>query len=121
MSLLDIAREDIEDITTDIDDFGIVMHFVNEDGSKEADIKGIFARHHIDVNRNGVAFNSRQAHVSVSELEFDNADYPIRNSDGEVTLSKHKVTVEGITYIINQWFPSDTTKLITLILGKYAS
>jgi hypothetical protein len=121
MSLITQARADVLAITTNLNEFGLSLIFENTASPVDtATVTGIFSKHHIDVNRQGVAFNSRMAHVSVSELEFDAANYDVRNANGEVDLKDHKVTMEGKQYIVNQWFPSDTTKLITIILGDYA-
>lgn len=122
MSLLDRARNDIAKISSNTAGFGVAMSFISPASPAETcTVNGLFSRHHIDVNRQGVAFNSRMAHVSVSESIFDDADYTIRNANGEVDLKGHKVTVEGVQYVVNQWFPSDTGKLITIILGKYGT
>lgn len=122
MSLLELARRDIANISSNASGFGVSMSFISPDSPPETcTVNGLFSRHHIDVSRQGVAFNNRMAHVSVSEDVFDEANYTIRNANGEVDLKGHKVTVENIQYIVNQWFPSDTGKLITIILGKYGT
>jgi hypothetical protein len=122
MSLLETARNDIANISSNSAGFGVLMSFISPSSPAETcTVKGLFSRHHIDVNRQGVAFNSRMAHVSVSEIVFDDANYTIRNANGEVDLKGHKITVEGVQYVVNQWFPSDTGKLITIILGKYGT
>jgi hypothetical protein len=122
MSLLERARNDIANISSNTGGFGVEMSFISPASPAETcTITGLFSRHHIDVNRQGVAFNSRMAHVSVSESIFDEADYTIRNANGEVDLKGHRVTVEWVQYVVSQWFPSDTGKLITIILGKYGT
>jgi hypothetical protein len=120
MSLLDRARQDVAKISSSLTGFGVSISFTSSSSPAETcTVNGLYSRHHIDVNRQGVAFNSRMAHVSVAESIFDDANYTIRNADGEVDLKNHTVQVEGVKYIVNQWFPSDTTGFITIILGKY--
>lgn len=122
MSLLERARSDIANISSNTAGFGVEMSFISPSSPAETcTVNGLFSRHHIDVNRQGVAFNSRMAHVSVSESIFDDANYTVRNANNEVDFKGHKVTVQGVQYVVNQWFPSDTGKLITLILGKYGT
>lgn len=122
MSLLELARRDIANISSNVSGFGVSMSFISPASPPETcTVNGLFSRHHIDVNRQGVAFNNRMAHVSVSEDVFDEANYTIRNANGEVDFKGHKVTVEAVQYVVNQWFPSDTGRLITLILGKYGT
>jgi hypothetical protein len=89
-------------------------------------VAGLHTRHHLGVDTDGNAVNSRKAHVSVAEQKFIDAGYTIRNADGDVDLDGHKVVVNdsnGVarTYEIQEWFPNETVSLITCILVEYAA
>lgn len=120
MGLFEQIRIDAAVFAGNANDFGVPIVFENTDSpSVSAEVTGIFSRHHISVNRHGVAFNNRTAHVTVSKTAFADVDYTILNAAGEIDFKDHRVTVDGITYIVNEWFPGDTTKLITIILGDF--
>lgn len=123
MSLLDQAKADIEQITTNTDEWARTMVFTAPDSST-AQVRGTHAKHHLSVDSDGVPVNSRNAHVSVAEQEFIDAGYTIRNSEGKVSLKDHTVTVKDstgndVTYIIREWYPDETIGLIVCILGDF--
>lgn len=121
MGLIDAIRQDIKAITTNSSDFAISVELTTPDKETALEVNAIFSRHHTDVTAQGYLMNGRKAHISVHMDLLDASDYPYRADDGEVLMEGHKVTMEGITYVVDQWFPSDTTRLLTLILGSYAA
>lgn len=120
MGLYEQARSDWQDITTNTDDFGVEITVINADDSESCTVTGITTRHHLQVTREGVAYNGRKAHVSISETEFERVGFTIRDTNGEVNLKNFKVSVDGAIYIVNEWYPSDTYRLITIILGDFS-
>lgn len=123
MGLIDQAKQDIQNITSNQDEFGKEMTLTAPDGST-ATVTGIHTKHHLAVDTDGRPVNSKNAHISVSEYFLDLQDYPVRNDSGEVDLKNHRVTVkdstgEDKTYLIQEWFPNETIGLITCILGDF--
>jgi hypothetical protein len=123
MSLLDAAKADIEQITSDPDGFTRPMTFIAPSGENAA-VRGLYSEHHLSVDNEGRPVNSKNAHVSVAEKVLTDLNYPVR-INGEVNLSKHlvRVTVNAqgnqIVYGIREWFPSRTVGLITCLLESY--
>jgi len=125
MGLREQAKADIENITSNTNEFAISMTWTSPD-AETCTVSGLHTRHHLGVDTDGNAVNSRKAHVSVAEQHFIDAGYTIRNANGEVDLDGHKVVVNdsnGVarTYEIQEWFPNETVSLITCILAEYAA
>lgn len=96
------------------------------DGSQELELTGLASKHWINFDTDGAPANSKNAHITIDEDILTAAAYVYRNSDGEVHLRGHKVTVKDSTgldkeYIILEWFPDETLGLIACILGDYES
>lgn len=125
MGLIDQAKKDIEQITSNSNEFGVSMTFTAPT-SKTATVTGLHKKHHLGIDpEKGVAVNTKTASVSVSEKFLADAGYPVRNGNGVVDLKKHLVAVKDSTgttetYIIEQWFPDETIGLIVCTLGTYA-
>jgi hypothetical protein len=122
MSLLDQARADIEQITSNADDFGVSITFLAPDNVTTITINGLHTKHHLGVDTDGNRANVKNAHISFAESLM--IGYPIRNAAGEVNLAGHKVTVKDSTgvdlqYIIREWYPDETVGLIVCILGDF--
>lgn len=125
MGLISQAIDDIKEITSDLDEWGVVITLTAPDLST-AKLNGLHTKHHLAVDQDGKQVNSRSAHVSFSEsnLLASNVDYPLRNSKNEVVLKGHKVSVSDSTgllrtYIVREWFPDETIGLIVCILGDF--
>ncbi|MCE3278037.1 MAG: hypothetical protein K0S44_228 [Bacteroidetes bacterium] len=125
MSLIERARADIKDITSNTDGFGIEMT-LTAPTSQTATIVGLHTKHWLSIDTEGNPVSSKNAHVSFSEevLQTENPNYPIRNSDGEVDLSKHRFDVKDSTglvknYIAQSWRPDETMGLIVVILEDF--
>lgn len=122
MSLLDQAKADIQQITSNIDEFAREIIFVAPT-SETVTINGLHTKHHLGVDNEGNMVNSKNAHLSFSEKLLTDEGYPVR-INGEVNLKGHKVTVvdstgNPCTYVIRQWFPNESIGLITCILGGF--
>jgi len=121
MGLIDQAKADIAQITSNLDDFAVEIKLTAPDGT-EKNITGLHTKIHLGVDTDGMPVNSRKAHISFSEVNITN--YPMRNSRGEVDLRNHNMEVKdstGITkkYTINQFFPDETIGLIVCIVEDY--
>ncbi len=125
MGLIDQAKADIETITSNLNEFAKVMTFTSPTPpGQTAIINGLHTKHHLGVNTDGTEVNAENAHVAVSEKALTDKGYTVRNSDGEIDLKDHKVTVKDstgtdITYVIREWYQNETIGLIVCILGDY--
>jgi hypothetical protein len=120
-SLLDQAREDIKQITSNLNDFAIPATFTAPTAETK-DINVIHSKHHTSIDTDGRRVNSKNASLSFSESLM--VGYPVRDNKGEVNLKGHLVQVPdstGVvkTYSINQWYPDETLGLIVCIIGDY--
>lgn len=125
MGLIEQALQDIADITSDLDEWGVSITLTSPDFNT-ATLNGFHTKHHLAINDQGKQVNSRSAHISFSEVNLYRANsvYPLRNEKKEVSLKGHKVTVNDstgrtCTYIIREWFPDETIGLIVCILGDF--
>ncbi len=124
MGLVEQARKDAAQYTSDPNGFGVSIQFTAPTGEVET-VNGLHKRHHLGINpATGEAKNTEQASVTVSEQFLTDLNYPVRNAEGDVDLQKHLVEVadstgETIKYVIEQWFPDETVGLIVCILGTF--
>lgn len=123
MGLIGQAQKDWETITNNTAEFGVELRFTAPTG-ETATVNGLHTKHHLGFNTEGQPVNSKTAFVTVSEKLLTDAEYPVRNSSGEVNLNKHRVAVKDSTtelkqYMILQWLPDETLGAITLMLGDY--
>lgn len=84
-------------------------------------INGLATKHHLGVDTDGSAVNSKNVHVSVSESLLTAAGYPVRNSGGEVSMHNHKVKFADSTgninvYSISEGYPDEHVGMLTFIL-----
>lgn len=125
MGLIDQAKSDIKDITSNPDEFGVSITFAAPTG-EIATLNGLHSKHHMSIGTDGNMINSKNAHISVSEELLTAQNYPVRDIKGEVNLKNHKIKVKDSTgiikdYIIREWFPDETIGLITCILGDHGT
>lgn len=121
MSLREQAKADWLAFSSDDEGFGTSIMFTAPNGFSIS-VTNLHTKHHLGVDDMGRMVNSKNAHVSVSEAQL--VGYPVRNSDGEVAMVHHRVTVAdstGIpkTYKINQAYPDETLGVLVFILGDY--
>lgn len=121
MGLILQIKEDIEDITSNLEEFSVPMTLTAPNG-QTASINGFHSKHHLGFNNDlGKRINSRNAHASFSEKFLTDLSYPVRIS-GQVNLEGHKLTAKDstgndVTYVIEQYFQDETIGLIVCILG----
>ena len=126
MNLIDAARRDIHDITTN-EDTGFAVFFVMylSSGTVSPQIKGTSARHFMAFNTDGVKVSSLNAHVSVTEQALIMGGITVRDGNNDVVLLGKRVNVTdrgGINrdYVVVEQYPNDGLGFITLILGSAA-
>lgn len=120
MGLIEQAKADIQQITSNPDEWGVQITLAAPT-SETCVITGLHTKHHLGINSDGQRANSKTASISFSEQLLVDAGYPVRNSAGEVSLRNHKVSVKDSTgiskeYHINEWFPDEAIGLIVCIL-----
>jgi len=135
MSLLEIARDDIKRITTDLSEWAVLMTFKTPtagpfdytfdftfNNSQMFTLQGLHTKHHIGINgETGQRVNTKQASVTVNESFFNDVGYLVR-VNGEVSLRDHQVAVKDstgnvCTYVVREWFPDESLGVIVCILG----
>lgn len=123
MSLIAQAKADIEQITTNTDEWSVPMELINRAG-ETLNIKGIHTKIHLAIDTEGNPVDSKQAHVAFSEKTVTDLGWSIRNADNEVDLRGYRVNVKdssGVVknYIMLRWFADETIGLITCMLEDY--
>lgn len=123
MSLLEQAKQDIQDITSNLDEFGVEMTFTAPTG-ETATIAGLHkkVRHPFDTEGNLV--DTTTAVVSFSEALLTEQAYPVR-TNGKVDLQNHTIAVKDSTdttknYKVKSWYPDQTLGFIVVILATKA-
>lgn len=124
MGLLDIARADVLNITTNTDEWAVAMTFTTPDQLTSVNVNGLHTKHLLEVKMDTQErVNSKKSSVSISEADLVAAAYPVRdNNTNEVALLGHFVAVKDSTgrvwnYVVNQNYPDETLGLIVCILG----
>lgn len=124
MNILDLAKADIEAITSDDNGWTRQMTFVAPNNVASATINGLHSKHHTGISTEGMRVSAKTASVSVSEKFLSDKNYPVRDADGEVLLKGHLVAVKDSTgnfciYSVREWYPDETVGLIVCILGDF--
>lgn len=123
MGLLDQARLDMQQITSNSADFGVSISFTAPT-SETATVIGFHTKHHLAYTEDGEKINHKTASIAVSETLLTDENYPTRNASDEVHFEGHLISVSDSTgstknYVCQQWFPDEALGLIVLILGDY--
>ncbi len=118
MSLIDQARDDIEQITTNLNEFGMPATIYDGDGENPVNITVVFSHHHLSVDTDGLPVNEMNAHCSISMKELTRKGITFRDAAGEVVLRGKILEIDGGWYKINQSWPSETTRLAVCNLSK---
>ncbi len=122
MNLRELAKQDIEDISSNLNEFGLSINFATPDGAIELTVTGLEAKIHKTFDfETGKDVNAQKASVSVSEKFFIDANYPVRNAAGKVAMKKHRVSYIDSTgtlcnFEVIEQFPDETLGLIVFML-----
>lgn len=125
MGLRDQAKADIRQFTTDKDSgFAIDITIRSRDLTKSAIVSGLHTKHRLGVDTDGNMVESKKAHVSFSEKLLSDQGYPVRNSDGELILVDHRISVADSTgvvkeYVVQSTYPDEMLGYIVCILVDY--
>jgi len=125
VGLIDQIKRDSELVTMNggADGWGVSQDWTSP-SNQQVTIVGLHVKHHMAYDAEGNVINSKNASVTFSEKAMIDVAYSIRNTDGEVNLDKHKVSVKDSTgnvynYMVKTWLPDETLGLITCILSAY--
>lgn len=123
MGLADQIIEDMRFFSGNSEDFGVEITLISPD-AETTTVNGFSTKHHLGLDDNGQAINSKKASVAFSEGNL--ADYSIRNSAQEIDLKDYRINVKDSTgieknYISREWFPDEKLGLIVVILTDYGS
>ena len=121
MGLNDVSIQDLADISSNLNDWGMIIDLTSPNGDTLS-VGGFHTKHHMSYDEGGAIVNHKHASVAVSELNLGN--YPVRDVNGEVDLLGHKVFVNDSTgiqkkYLVQQAFPDEKLGLIVLILSDF--
>ena len=99
---------------------------ISPNGSSTAEVQGLATKHYIGFNEVGAQISSKNAHVCVYESDLVGLNYPVRDSNNEISLYRHRVNVADSTgnvknYIVTEQYPNESLGFIVLILGSYVS
>lgn len=122
-SILDLARRDAKQYVTS-GGFETEIVLTAPNGVDTITLNGYASKHFINFDSEGNSINSKNAHICIDEDILTNAGYPVRKSNNEVHLLKHKVSCKDSTgnvrdYVIRENFPDETLGLIVCVLGDY--
>jgi hypothetical protein len=121
MGLMEQAQIDANLITTNLIDFSTEFTITSPTNIVFVG-KGLFIKHHLGIDTDGNAVNSKKASLTFAERSMLN--YPLRNANLQVNLRSHKISVKDSTglvanYMVREWFPDETIGLIVCILGDF--
>lgn len=129
MGLIERAQQDAKTFTTNTNDFGVSITLTKPADVSNPEVSvtvvGYHTKHHTSWDpESGEVVDGKRAHITVSEEALTDEGYPTRNSDQEVAMVGHRVTVSdssGVSknYVVRQTFPDETLGLIVMILGDF--
>lgn len=122
MNLVDRARIDTQAITSNNGEFASLAVFTSPNDIS-IEVFGMQTIHHTALDDMGLRVNSKMASISVASTQFSDQDYPFRDGNGNVSLSKHKVSLtdsngEIQTFQVQSTYPDETFGVITCILTQ---
>ena len=123
MGLIQQATDDWQRFSSDTDLFGTSIDF-EAPTSETATVVGIATKHNIGIDTEGNLINTKNAHISIAEKLLTDAGYPVRDTNGEVSLKGHRVDYVDSTgiskkHVIQQSFPDETVGMIVCILEDF--
>lgn len=121
--MADIAK-DIEDITSNADEFGDPITFATPaaiDPAVTVTVNGIAIRHSADINDMGAGVTGKVARITICEAVLVAAGYPTRDANDKIALVNHKVSFTDAhgtyTAVIRECIPDHKLGVIVCRLG----
>ena len=116
MSIIDMIREDVGKITSDLSNFALPATIYYGEGEIAKDISVIHTHHRFNVDTDGNPINQMNAHVSISFKELEDKEIPYKSGSGHVNLRNTPIYVDGKWFRISECWPSETMQLLSCIL-----
>lgn len=125
MGLMAQLATEVSDFISDSNGWAVPVTFIaNNIDHTTVTVNAVAIKHNTKISPDtGLAVNSTVARVTVSEQVLLEAEYPVRNTTGDVAMINHKVTwsdlTDEYTYVIRETWPNEVLGCIVLILAKY--
>ena len=121
--ILDLARADTRRIINS-GGFEVAITLTPPTPATPLTINGLASKHWITIETDGIDANTKQTHISISEKDLTDNSYPVRDSNGQVSLKGHLVNYidsTGIekTNVITEYYPDETLGIIVCVLSDY--
>lgn len=119
------AKKDMQRFTADDSGFFAVSCVIKTpDGQTSIVVKGLHTRHWMGFDPDGVAVHTAIASLSVSEQQFIDGGFTVRDANDEVDLKGHLIDApdsNGVikNYVLREVFPDENLGLLILILAEY--
>jgi hypothetical protein len=122
---LERARNDWKRLVT-TGGFEIDINLMPKGQNNEYSIKGLFSKHHVSLNSEGLQVNGENIRITIIEADLVALGYPYRNNLDKVSMFNHFATFtdsSGLlkTYKIKEVYPDETVGVITCILSNYGT
>ena len=120
MNLLENARRDWLRLSQA--DFAVNLTLISP-ADLTVQILGLATTHNVGIDpETGTTVNTKNSHCSFSEKLLTDLSYPVRDTDGDVSIVGHEVKFKDSTgtersYLIDEAFPDETVGFIVCILG----
>ena len=127
MGIVDIARDDFNELVSDLDGFGQTMKLYTPAPDKdEYIISGYHTTHHNGFDGEGAPSNTQNISIAIPELKLAEESYPYLTVNGEVNLSEHTVKMTDASgvekhYMVAQWYPDRELGCIVVFLQDYTA
>lgn len=91
-----------------------------------ATISGLAFSHHLAFDAENTPVNSKHSHITINESSLIDANYTVRNQNGDLFMRDHLVIFTdsaGIErkYVVSENFADETIGVITLMLKSFGS
>ena len=117
MGLIEQLKKDVATITSNTNDFGVMVQF--EFAEHSCEVSCLQTAHQNGIDAEGMRVNSRISSVAVSEQNLVDLEYPTRNESNEMTFRDHILTIDSNKYIVTEFYPDETAGLIVLFLAVF--
>lgn len=119
--MIERAQSAVKKYRTDPGGFTKRITITKADGSFSAYVYGMHSKINMLTQTLDNAVHSKQAYVSIAEDALNDVGYPVRNSDGEVSLMNDLIMVADSTgtqckYKIREVIPDETLGLLVCFL-----
>lgn len=125
MSIIDLARDDVQTILTDPYGFAESITLIPPAGKGDTiETYALGTKHHNAMDTEGNQANTQISSVTLSEKDLIEKGYQYTNANDEVDLNGHKVIYPDVTegfkkFIINEFYPDRKLGCIICFLSNF--